>query len=155
MTLFSFNASKKRRRGAPHLSFFFMKLCRTAGPTRRSMRCHQRWSWALIFSFVVERVQEVQLRYLRYSQAQVDEVFKAAAIRNDSVLTTVKGWYSSHLLIRRFSLVTSINLFIRKADRKEGGMKAKELKKFLAGLGVAGLLSMGGITPPGAHAGSG
>lgn len=34
-------------------------------------------------------------------------------------------------------------------------MDTKELRKFLACLGVAGLLSMGGITPPGAHAGSG
>jgi len=34
-------------------------------------------------------------------------------------------------------------------------MEKKDLKKFLAGLGVAGLLSMGGVTVPGAHAGSG
>jgi radical SAM modification target selenobiotic family peptide len=34
-------------------------------------------------------------------------------------------------------------------------MDRKELKKILAGLGVAGLLSMGGLTVPGAHAGSG
>ena len=73
----------------------------------------------------------------------------------DFILTTVKEVYSYFLFIRRFSLGTSINLCIGTADRKEGGMKAKELKKFLAGLGVAGLLSMGGITPPGAHAGSG
>ena len=31
-------------------------------------------------------------------------------------------------------------------------MKSKDLKKFLAGLGVAGLISAGGITLPGAHA---
>ncbi len=31
-------------------------------------------------------------------------------------------------------------------------MKSKDLKKFLAGLGVAGLISAGGITVPGAHA---
>lgn len=34
-------------------------------------------------------------------------------------------------------------------------MEKKELKKLLAGLGVAGLISMGGIALPGAHAGSG
>lgn len=34
-------------------------------------------------------------------------------------------------------------------------METKELKRFLAGLGVAGLISMGGVTLPGAHAGSG
>ncbi len=31
-------------------------------------------------------------------------------------------------------------------------MKNKDLKKLLAGLGVAGLISAGGITLPGAHA---
>jgi radical SAM modification target selenobiotic family peptide len=31
-------------------------------------------------------------------------------------------------------------------------MKSKDLKKFLAGLGVAGLVSAGGVTLPGAHA---
>jgi radical SAM modification target selenobiotic family peptide len=31
-------------------------------------------------------------------------------------------------------------------------MKSKDLKKFLASLGVAGLISAGGITVPGAHA---
>ena len=36
-----------------------------------------------------------------------------------------------------------------------GRMNRKELKKYLAGLSVAGLLSMGGVTVPGAHAGSG
>lgn len=34
-------------------------------------------------------------------------------------------------------------------------MEKKDLKKLLASLGVAGLISMGGITLPGAHAGSG
>ena len=34
-------------------------------------------------------------------------------------------------------------------------MKKKDLKKLLAGFGVAGLISMGGVTAPGAHAGSG
>lgn len=34
-------------------------------------------------------------------------------------------------------------------------MAQKELKKILAGLGVAGLLTAGGITLPGAHASSG
>lgn len=34
-------------------------------------------------------------------------------------------------------------------------MDKKELKKFFAGLSVAGLISMGGIALPGAHAGSG
>ena len=34
-------------------------------------------------------------------------------------------------------------------------MKKNDLKKLLAGLSVAGLISMGGITLPGAHAGSG
>jgi len=36
-----------------------------------------------------------------------------------------------------------------------GYMKMKDLKKLLASLGVAGLISMGGISLPGAHAGSG
>ena len=31
-------------------------------------------------------------------------------------------------------------------------MNTKDLKKLLAGLGVAGLISAGGITVPGAHA---
>ena len=31
-------------------------------------------------------------------------------------------------------------------------MKSKDLKKFLASLGVAGLISAGGISIPGAHA---
>ena len=31
-------------------------------------------------------------------------------------------------------------------------MKSKDLKKFLASLGVAGLISAGGINVPGAHA---
>ncbi len=31
-------------------------------------------------------------------------------------------------------------------------MNSKDLKKLLAGLGVAGLISAGGITVPGAHA---
>lgn len=31
-------------------------------------------------------------------------------------------------------------------------MASKELKKFLAGLGVAGLITAGGISLPGAHA---
>lgn len=40
--------------------------------------------------------------------------------------------------------------------RKKGTtMEKKDLKKFLAGLSVAGLLSLGGVTVPGAHAGSG
>jgi radical SAM modification target selenobiotic family peptide len=35
-------------------------------------------------------------------------------------------------------------------------MEKKDLKKLLASLGVAGLISMGGVTlPGGAHAGSG
>lgn len=33
-------------------------------------------------------------------------------------------------------------------------MASKDLKKFLAGLGVAGLITAGGISLPGAHAGS-
>lgn len=37
----------------------------------------------------------------------------------------------------------------------EVAMDKKDLKNLLAGLSVAGLLSMGGITLPGAHAGSG
>jgi radical SAM modification target selenobiotic family peptide len=37
----------------------------------------------------------------------------------------------------------------------EAIMEKKDLKKLLASLGVAGLISMGGITLPGAHAGSG
>jgi radical SAM modification target selenobiotic family peptide len=31
-------------------------------------------------------------------------------------------------------------------------MEKKDLKKMLAGIGVAGLISMGGISLPGAHA---
>jgi radical SAM modification target selenobiotic family peptide len=38
---------------------------------------------------------------------------------------------------------------------REAAMQKKDLKKLLAGLGVAGLISMGGVTLPGAHAGSG
>jgi radical SAM modification target selenobiotic family peptide len=34
-------------------------------------------------------------------------------------------------------------------------MISKDMKKFLASLGVAGLISAGGITIPGAHASSG
>jgi radical SAM modification target selenobiotic family peptide len=34
-------------------------------------------------------------------------------------------------------------------------MKKEDLKKLLASLGVAGLISMGGVTLPGAHAASG
>jgi len=34
-------------------------------------------------------------------------------------------------------------------------MKKKDLKKLLASFGVAGLISMGGVALPGAHAGSG
>lgn len=34
-------------------------------------------------------------------------------------------------------------------------MEKKELKKLLASLGIAGLIGMGGISLPGAHAGSG
>jgi radical SAM modification target selenobiotic family peptide len=31
-------------------------------------------------------------------------------------------------------------------------MKSKDLKKLLAGLGIAGLISTGGLSVPGAHA---
>jgi radical SAM modification target selenobiotic family peptide len=31
-------------------------------------------------------------------------------------------------------------------------MESKDLKKLLAGLGIAGLISAGGVTLPGAHA---
>ena len=34
-------------------------------------------------------------------------------------------------------------------------MDKKDLKKLLAGFGIAGLIGMGGISLPGAHAGSG
>ncbi len=34
-------------------------------------------------------------------------------------------------------------------------MISKDMKKFLAGLGVAGLIGAGGITIPAAHGGSG
>lgn len=34
-------------------------------------------------------------------------------------------------------------------------MKSKDMKKFLAGLGVAGLISAGGLIVPGAQASSG
>jgi len=37
----------------------------------------------------------------------------------------------------------------------EAAMKKKDLKKLLASFGVAGLISMGGVALPGAHAGSG
>ncbi len=33
-------------------------------------------------------------------------------------------------------------------------MEKKDLKKLLAGFGIAGLISMGGVTLPGVHAGS-
>jgi radical SAM modification target selenobiotic family peptide len=49
-----------------------------------------------------------------------------------------------------------IDLFnIIKPIFRGGRMDKKDLKKLLASLGVAGLISMGGITLPGAHAGSG
>ena len=35
---------------------------------------------------------------------------------------------------------------------KEVSMANKDLKKFLAGLGVAGLIAAGGVSLPGAHA---
>jgi radical SAM modification target selenobiotic family peptide len=38
---------------------------------------------------------------------------------------------------------------------REVVMERKDLKKLLASLGVASLLSMGGVALPGAHAGSG
>ena len=38
---------------------------------------------------------------------------------------------------------------------REAAMEKKDLKKLLATFGVAGLISMGGVTLPGAHAGSG
>jgi radical SAM modification target selenobiotic family peptide len=34
-------------------------------------------------------------------------------------------------------------------------MEKKDLKKLLASLGIASLIGMGGVTLPGAHAGSG
>jgi len=37
---------------------------------------------------------------------------------------------------------------------KEGSMNSTDLKKLLAGLGVAGLISAGGVTVPDAHAAS-
>lgn len=37
---------------------------------------------------------------------------------------------------------------------EEVSMASKDLKKLLAGLGVAGLIAAGGISLPGAHAGS-
>jgi radical SAM modification target selenobiotic family peptide len=42
-------------------------------------------------------------------------------------------------------------LFSSSTD-KEGTMNSKDLKKLLAGLGVAGLISAGGVNVPGAHA---
>lgn len=36
----------------------------------------------------------------------------------------------------------------------EVAMEKKDLKKILASFGIAGLISMGGVTLPGAHAGS-
>ncbi len=38
--------------------------------------------------------------------------------------------------------------------RQEGTMDSKDIKKYLAGLSVAGLISLGGFTLPGAQAGS-
>lgn len=38
---------------------------------------------------------------------------------------------------------------------REGIMEKKDLKKLLAGFSIAGLVSMGGVTLPAAHAGSG
>jgi radical SAM modification target selenobiotic family peptide len=37
---------------------------------------------------------------------------------------------------------------------REVTMEKKDLKKLLASFGIAGLISMGGVTLPGAHAGS-
>ena len=37
----------------------------------------------------------------------------------------------------------------------EGRMDKKDLKRLLASVGIAGLIGMGGISVPGAHAGSG
>lgn len=37
---------------------------------------------------------------------------------------------------------------------REVAMEKKDLKKILASFGIAGLISMGGVTLPGAHAGS-
>jgi len=37
---------------------------------------------------------------------------------------------------------------------EEVGMKSKDMKKILAGLGAAGLIGVGGFVAPGAHAAS-
>jgi radical SAM modification target selenobiotic family peptide len=38
--------------------------------------------------------------------------------------------------------------------KQEGTMDSRDIKKYLAGLSVAGLISLGGFTLPGAQAGS-
>jgi radical SAM modification target selenobiotic family peptide len=61
-------------------------------------------------------------------------------------------------MVGKINILGSIDWFSRSSLRQfsgEAAMKKKDLKKLLAGFGVAGLISMGGVTIPGAHAGSG
>jgi radical SAM modification target selenobiotic family peptide len=51
------------------------------------------------------------------------------------------------VVIVSFNVFFSIFLLLEEVD-----MANKDLKKFLAGLGVAGLISAGGVSLPGAHA---
>lgn len=48
--------------------------------------------------------------------------------------------------------IVSFYMFFPISFFKEVSMANKDLKKFLAGLGVAGLIAAGGISLPGAHA---
>jgi radical SAM modification target selenobiotic family peptide len=48
--------------------------------------------------------------------------------------------------------IVSFYLFSSISSLEEVVMANKDLKKFLAGLGVAGLITAGGIALPGAHA---
>ena len=61
-------------------------------------------------------------------------------------------------MIEKRNTWRNVDLFVRypvNQFSREDTMEKKDLKKLLASLGVAGLISMGGITLPGAHAGSG
>jgi radical SAM modification target selenobiotic family peptide len=68
------------------------------------------------------------------------------------------GWQSQSGMIEKINSQRNVDWFSRYPLCQflgEDTMDKKDLKKLLASLGVAGLISMGGITLPGAHAGSG
>jgi radical SAM modification target selenobiotic family peptide len=50
------------------------------------------------------------------------------------------------------SVTSTSSLFSYPLFKEDPLMISKDMKKFLAGLGVAGLISAGGISVPGAHA---